>query len=119
MKISDRGSRPFLQPGLETFQPGAERNHPTVKTRERRNSRLYLRSYRQTLNEFIELLRRLGAHDQDEPDGLACRSSGKDLLFIFQLFAQLKAGKYVLLDERNPVLGTTGWAAVSGNFHVN
>src|SRR5262249_32969378 len=101
------------------FQPGAERDHAIVKARERRNSRLHLRPYRQTPNKFIELLGRLCAHDHDEPDGSAPGPSCQDLLFIFQLLAQLKAGKNVLLNERNPVLGPARWAAVSSKFHVD
>src|SRR5215831_14119480 len=50
-KSSDSSRRPVLQFGLEPFQPGAERNHTTGKTREWRNSRLHLRPYRQTLNK--------------------------------------------------------------------
>src|SRR5262245_36295179 len=116
---STRGRRPLLQFGLETFQPGAERNHATVKTRERSDGRFHPRPDRQTLNKFIELLCRLCAHDHDEPDS-SCRGSTRQyLLFILQLFAQLKARKDELLDKANPLLGTTSWATVSRKPHVN
>src|SRR5262245_59937406 len=116
---SDRGRQPVLQVGLETFQPGAERNHATVKTRERSDGRFHPRPYRQTLNKFIELLGRLCAHDHDEPDGSARGSTRQYLLFILQLLAKLKARKDELLDKGNPILGTTSWATVSRKFHVN
>src|SRR5262249_50379592 len=87
LKVSDRCRRPILQLGLETFQPGAERGHTTAKTRERSNSSLHLRPYRQTPNEFIEFLGRPGAHNHNKPDGSVCRSSCKDLFFILQLRA--------------------------------
>src|SRR5262245_14811057 len=118
-KSSDSSRRPVLQFGLETFQPGAERYHATLKTRKRSDGRFHLRPYRQTLDKFIEFLGRLGAHNHDEPDSSVRRSTCQDLLFVFQLLANLQAGKNVLLDERNPVLGPARRASVSCKFHVN